>query len=275
MSWASYERFGLSAEGLSLANGPPMTLQRPGCRAWGGAPGRRRLYVHKDSTRGCPNRPRSTARKSCKIQRKRVRGLRSRAVRSAARLVTQRSRLDLAGRDRGVQLLDQQGRHQVELLRPHRRRAGDRHDPAALGSPASPRARSPRRRPRATRAARRRAASPARATPAAARARSRAGAGARRLMPPPPREDRRRRRPTAASRPACSPPGTCSRSVVVMTLWPRPRSSPTSRARRSRSSSLITSSSSITGVASRVAAIASRSASSSASRPSRCWPCEP
>jgi hypothetical protein len=30
MSWASYERFGLSAEGLSLANGPPMTLQRPG-----------------------------------------------------------------------------------------------------------------------------------------------------------------------------------------------------------------------------------------------------
>src|SRR6185503_12124862 len=36
MSWASYERFGLSAEGLSLANGPPMTLQRPGA-APGGA----------------------------------------------------------------------------------------------------------------------------------------------------------------------------------------------------------------------------------------------
>src|SRR3954451_3590713 len=40
MSWASYERFGLSAEGLSLANGPPMTLQRPGA-----APGEARRGV--------------------------------------------------------------------------------------------------------------------------------------------------------------------------------------------------------------------------------------
>ena len=62
---------------------------------------------------------------------------------------------------------------------------------------------------------------------------------------------------------------------VVAALWPAARSTSTSRSRRPASSSLITSSSSISGGAPRSLASSSRSASNSASSPSRCWPREP
>ena len=76
----------------------------------------------------------------------------------------------------------------------------------------------------------------------------RAAVDASSRRPPWPRRAPRRRRPPAAVTPGSSAPGTCSRSVAVITDWPSPaRSRSTSARRRSRSSSLITSSSSISG----------------------------
>src|SRR4051812_4033248 len=69
-------------------------------------------------------------------------------------------------------------------------------------------------------------------------------------------------------------PGTWSASVVVISAWPPARTSSVSRSRRVESSSDITSSSSISGGLPR-APSTSRSANSSASSPTRCWPCDP
>ena len=130
--------------------------------------------------------------------------------------------------DRGVQFVDQQGRHQVELLCPHRRRAGDRDDAARARSPASAsRAIAApatsghdalhlgEQRRRRERRLQRRERVRQRARRAAAHAAS------------VPVSDRAVGDATAASRRRSSAPGTCSRSVVVMTLWPSPRSKPT------------------------------------------------
>src|SRR5579859_5204975 len=84
--------------------------------------------------------------------------------------------------------------------------------------------------------------------------------------------------PSATARRTTSPscaPDTCSRSVVVMSACPPSLNSSTNASRRTWSSSLMTSSSSITGGASLCLAIASRSARRMASRASLCWPCEP
>ena len=147
---------------------------------------------------------------------------------------------------------------------------------SAVGS-ASPRSR--RRPPRATPAGPRRATS---AGASSSRIRSSASASGRGL--------RRQRHqthgllehaavgtPRAARRPSSPAPGTCSRSVVVITAWPPSRAAARpARWRRSPSSSLITSSSSITGGAPRGARRSPRARPAAApAAPSRCWPCEP
>ena len=128
---------------------------------------------------------------------------------------------------------------------------------AALGGRRAPRRRSRRRPLAATRAGPRRAASRAparrRARSSARRRAARGAAAATRHGASASSQHLAVGRPRAVRRRPRRRPGTCSRSVVVITDWPPPaRSSSTSARRRSRSSSLITSSSSISGGAARV-----------------------
>ena len=63
---------------------------------------------------------------------KTVAGEPPRSTARGRRCATQRS-ADALGPERGVEPLDELRRHQIELLRPDRRAAGDRQRPAALG----------------------------------------------------------------------------------------------------------------------------------------------
>ena len=88
----------------------------------------------------------------------------------------------------------------------------------------------------------------------------------------------RRAAPPLTAIDAMSTPGACGTwalSVAVSSACPAPASDPTSSSRRSGSSSLITSSSSMIGALRPASISAARSANSSARSAARCWPCEP
>src|SRR5271165_4132080 len=174
----------------------------------------------------------------------------------------------------GVEAWDQLACHEVELLRPHGRLAGDRQHPSALaggaGGGGDGRARGGLPRLLDAGEGRRRGEARGELLEGGG---ERAGGGAAhaaiaswRIAP-----GEMRRRVTAASQ----APGTWERSVVAITLCPPLASSRVSSSRRSPSSSLMTSSRSISGVWVRSRASTWRSPSSRASRASRCSPCEP
>ena len=170
-----------------------------------------RLNDHKISTTTPRSGPARRQRKCCKTaQNARHRG----AGRACGRQALDRRPPEVL-----VEPLDDPLGEQVELLRPDRRRARHGDHAVALGDRRRTARRTPRRRPPATRAGPPRAASRARA----GRRRSRSSATP---------SGRGRAAPHAASwstapsaiasrvTPASSAPGTCARSVVVITLWP-------------------------------------------------------
>ena len=116
---------------LSVANDPPMTSRRPGIRATCGAPGRRKLVYRRIAQRPpeparqqAPNLPakrrkmRATARATGRLRS----GGRDRRLSRSHRDAPQTRRPARPSSTR-VQALEDRGRHQVELLRPDRRRA--------------------------------------------------------------------------------------------------------------------------------------------------------
>ena len=134
-----------------------------------------------------------------------------------------------------VEALDDLRRHQIELLRPHRRRAGNRHDAAALGGRLrldGDRVADRFDHARWTSASIVSGASSSASRPSAsverARRRGAESPSSRHCLG----QHLRRRRPRDARRRRSSAPGICSRSVAVITDWPPPARSKSTSARR-------------------------------------------
>ena len=183
--------------------------RRPGGRGCPPRPGRGESVVIRLAQAAPRNGPVSEHRKCCKIAKKPC------VSRGAARACG-RSASHRRASERLVESLDDPLGQQVELLRPDRRGARHGHHAVAFGDRLGTAPRRPRRRPRATRAGPRRAASraPARRSAASSAVASGRGAAA-------PHAASCSTAPSAiASRvtPASSAPGTCARSVVVITL---------------------------------------------------------
>src|SRR5215218_1477045 len=260
---------------LVLRHVPPNDVKNPGSGLADTRPGHEPIMCTKDSRQG-PHPDRARPRESPA-----KRGFRARGEGSLEppprgdRLAAQRAHLRRPQKfvEPGYQI----GSHQVELLRPDGRRAGHDEDAVALagglglGGDEVPDRRGPDALDvrqdglRGEALGERGDRGAGRARGVAPHAAS-AGVGSAVTAP------------TATARrttPAAPAPGTCARSVVVMTLWPAPASRSTSRPRRSASSSLMTSSSRTSGGAPRSASSAARSASRSARSVSRCSPCDP
>src|SRR6476646_1239960 len=249
--------------------------EKPRLRMSDTRPGRERFMDTNDSRQRCLPCPYKCIKTPAKLQKLRPRPGLSGPPARRHRLAAQRPHRRAP--QKTVQALDQVGGHKVELLGPDGRRAGHDEHPLALarglrlGGDDGPHGllpdplylgqRSLWREP----VGERRDRLPDRpwlVTPHAASAGVRSCATA-------PGATRRRTTPAAPA------PGTCARSVVVITLCPAAPIRSTRRSRRSASSSLMTSSRSRTGGAPRSSSSAARSASRSASSASRCSPCEP